>query len=63
MGNGVVLIVLTMETSKPKDGDTTDNYVERLLSTEDSFVHPAPGGITTESPYGTGQFNGKRKRY
>jgi hypothetical protein len=57
MGNTDALIALTMETSKPKDSDLTEKP-ER----GEEFVHLCPGGILSEDPRGTGQFNRKRKK-
>jgi len=58
MGNGVVLIVLIMETSKPKDGDTTEKPEKW-----EEFVILCPGGVLSEDPRGTGQFSGRGKKF
>jgi hypothetical protein len=56
MANGVVRIVSMMAISKPKDGD----LIEPEKAEKNPFVYPAPCGVMTESPFGTGQFNGQR---
>jgi hypothetical protein len=57
-----------METSQQKASDTIEqrtedsSYLDGSLDSH-GFVHLAPGGVVSEDPHGTGQFNGKQKKF
>jgi len=46
------------EVEKDEEGNLTSTTLVKTIR----YTYPAPCGVVTESPYGTGQFSGKSKR-